>query len=282
MSGFDRRLTPARPDLAAASLKGQVEARRFVEGELREVASFAAPLRARPAGDASLDTEALYGERVSVFEDEEGWAWGQLESDGYVGYLPSGMLRAAGAVPTHRVAVLRSFLYPGPSMKLPIAGALPMGATLAVQRIEGDFAVTESGSVWAGHLVPLDRFATDFVAVAEQFLGVPYLWGGKSGLGLDCSGLVQVSLAMAGIAAPRDSDMQAGFGTSVPVTPGLAGLRRGDIVCWKGHVGIMADAETLLHATGHTMLVVKEPLRDVAERILSKVERPIIAIRRPV
>ncbi len=280
MTMLDRRFTPARPDLAAETLKGVVEARNFVAGEMKQVASFTAPLRSAPAGDQGYETEALYGERVCVFEDSEGWAWGQLEGDRYVGYLPSAMLRDPEPAATHRLKVLRSFFYPGPSMKLPISGTLPMGGEVFVQRIEGDFAVTADGYIWADHLTSVDQSASDFVTVAEQFLGAPYLWGGKSSLGLDCSGLVQVSLAMAGISAPRDSDLQASFGDALPLAQEPSGLKRGDLVCWKGHVGIMRDAETLLHATGHSMLVASEPLRVVAERILKTVERPILAIRR--
>jgi cell wall-associated NlpC family hydrolase len=224
-----------------------------------------APLRREPAPDAPLDTEALMGEAVTVYEtDAEGWAWGQLEADGYVGWLPAEALRPAEAhpVPTHRVTPLRTFVYPGPSIKLPPSAALSIGARVAVGRIEGDFATLATGGfVFARHLSRQDTAEPDFVAVAERFLGVPYLWGGRTSLGLDCSGLVQVSLAAAGIAAPRDSDMQeAGLGTALPEDAVPA---RGDLVFWKGHVGILADPVTLLHASGHHMLVVREPL-DVA------------------
>jgi cell wall-associated NlpC family hydrolase len=280
MSPRDPRLTPARPDLADIRLRGHVEATRFVAGEARAVVAATAPLRGRPATEAGMVSEALLGERVQVFEEADGWAWGQLATDGYVGYLPAAMLGPLGTAPTHRVAVLRSFFYPGPDMKLPARGHAPMGATVAVTGESGAFAETPHGYLWAAHLRPLAHKATDFVAVARAYRGTPYLWGGKSSLGLDCSGLVQIALTMAGIAAPRDSDMQAGLGEAVPVTPALSGLRRGDLVCWKGHIGIMRDADTLLHATGHAMLVVEEPLPQVAGRILRTVQRPIIAIRR--
>ena len=280
MSARDPRLTPARPDLADIRLRGEVEAGRFVTGEERDIISATAPLRGRPAIASGMVSEALLGERVQVFEEADGWAWGQLADDGYVGYLPAAMLGAPGPAPTHRLAVLRSFFYPGPDMKLPVRGHAPMAATVAVTGVSGDFAETPHGFLWATHLQPLAQLAKDFVTVAETYRGVPYLWGGKSSLGLDCSGLVQVSLAMAGRKAPRDSDMQAALGTPVLATPDLAGLQRGDLICWKGHIGIMRGADTLLHATGHAMLVVEEPLRLVADRILRVVQRPILAIRR--
>ena len=141
---FDRRLTPARPDLAAAHLRGKVEAARFVAGEVREVVEAQAPLRCEPAPDASLDTEALRGGRVTVYETtEEGWSWGQLEGDGYVGWLPANALRSPGPPATHKVAALRTHVFPGPSIKLPPVEALALGSRLAVTRLAESFAVID-------------------------------------------------------------------------------------------------------------------------------------------
>ncbi|AMJ62423.1 C40 family peptidase [Bosea sp. PAMC 26642] len=280
---LDRRLTPARPDLAARHLLGQVEAREFVDPVPKRVISSSAPLRREPRPDAPLDTEALAGELVQVYEVFEGWAWGQLESDGYVGYLPDNVLRKDIPAPTHRVCALRTFVYPGASMKLPPVDALSLGAGVAVFRESGDFSVlADGGHVWRAHLQPIDVFEPDFVAVAERFLHVPYLWGGKTSLGLDCSGLTQLSLAAAGIASPRDSDMlEAGIGESLPLDEGLEGLQRGDLVFWKGHVGIMTDATTLLHATAYSMTVMSEPLRVARDRIQAKSFGAITSMRRP-
>jgi Bacterial dipeptidyl-peptidase Sh3 domain/NlpC/P60 family len=275
---FDRRLTPARPDLAAATLSGKVEAARFVEGWRRRIILGAAPLRRSPSHKASLDTEALYGETVIVYEEQDGWAWGQLERDGYVGYLPAAAL-GAPAEPDHRLAVPRSFAYPGPSIKLPPLLALSLGARFAVRAREGDFAVNAEGlHVYFPHLAPLAAVANDFVAIAERFLEVPYLWGGRTSQGVDCSGLVQTALSEAGIDAPRDSDMmEAALGAPIAFDEAaLADLRRGDLVFWKGHVGIMRDAEALLHANGYAMRVVSEPLRAAIERT----KDPITSIRR--
>jgi cell wall-associated NlpC family hydrolase len=274
---LDPRLTPARPDLAAAHLRGRVEAARFVEGIEREVRDESAPLRREPAPDASLDTEALKGERVTVYDsNEEGWCWGQLAADGYVGWLPANALAAPGPAATHRVAALRTLAFPGRSIKLPPVAAFSLGCRVAVLRLEEPFAVTLSGYVPARHLAPLDVAEPDFVAVAERFLGVPYLWGGKTSLGVDCSGLVQIALTAAGIACPRDSDMQErALGEAVD----LADLRRGDLVFWKGHVAIARDAATLLHANAFHMAVAAEPVAEAAARIAAG-GSPVTTVKR--
>lgn len=278
---LDRRVTPARPDLAAASLRGKVKATRFVEGSLRRVVDGAAPLRRAPSHEASLETEALYGESVTVYEENEGWAWAQLERDGYVGFIPASALGPPLA-PTHRLAALRSFAYPGPSIKLPPVAALSLGARLAIKEIKGDFGVTADGlHIYVRHLAALETREPDFVAVAERFLEVPYLWGGRTSQGIDCSGLVQTALAEAGVAAPRDSDMmETSLGAPIAFDETLGDLQRGDLVFWKGHVGVMRDAQTLLHANGWHMKVVSEPLRAARDRTNEKAYGPITAIRR--
>jgi cell wall-associated NlpC family hydrolase len=266
MPPHDPRLTPARPDLAARYLEGKVAAARFVDGEAREVVEPQLPLRRAPSPDAPLDTEALLGERVTVFEtSEEGWAWGQLDADRYVGFMPANGLAPSGPAPTHRVSAVRTLVFPGPSIKLPPLAGLPSGAVVAVARHEGRFAVTASGGyVPRVHLAPIERHEADYVAVAERFLGTPYLWGGKTSLGLDCSGLVQVALTACGLACPRDSDMQeAALGEAVADGP----RRRGDLMFWKGHVAIVRNEATLVHANGFHMAVAIEPIEAAIARI---------------
>ncbi len=267
MTSFDRRVTPARPDLAARHLQGQVTAARFVDGTPREVRDASAPLHRAPAPDAPLDTEALKGERVTVYEtNDEGWCWGQLDRDGYVGWLPAEALAAPGPRATHAVTALRTLAFPGPSIELPPAAAYSLGCRLAVTRIEGALAATPSGWVPARHLAPLGAREPDFVAVAERFVGVPYRWGGKTSLGIDCSGLVQVALTAAGLACPRDSDMQE-RALGEAIAAGLDGLRRGDLVFWKGHVAIVRDAATVVHASAFNMAVAIEPVAEVVARV---------------
>jgi hypothetical protein len=278
----DRRITPFRADLAADFLKGQVEAERYVPGQAMRVIAASAPMRRSPQADAPLDTEALAGDTVTVYERADGWVWGQLGSDGYVGYLPESALSADTPVPAHHVCVLRTYAYPGPSIKLPPVDLLSLGAGVAVAREDGAFAVlTDGRHIWSGHLKPAGVSAPDFVTVAEGFIGAPYLWGGKTSIGLDCSGLTQVSLAAAGIKAPRDSDMlERDIGRPVALADDLSGLRRGDLVFWKGHVGIMTDPKTLLHANGHHMLVASEPLVEARDRILVKSFGAITSVKR--
>ncbi len=266
MPALDPRINAYRPDLAAKHLQGQVEARHFVDGVRQQIRDEIADIRRDPAHEAALDTQALPGETVMVYEtSEEGWCWGQLENDGYVGYFSANAIGPVGAPPTHRVSVRRTFGFPGASIKLPPMIALPMGATLEIAKQTERFALNGYG--WhfpLNHVVPLSHQQPDIVATAETLLNAPYLWGGKSSLGVDCSGLVQLSLQAAGIACPRDTYMQeAALGTAVP----LSDLKRGDLIFWKGHVAIARDAETFIHANGHHMMVAVEPARDALARI---------------
>jgi len=280
MNELDPRLHAIRPDIADARLGAAVGAARPVEGEVREVATPILSLHREPRFDSRIDTQALLGERARVFDTREGWAWLQLESDGYVGYAALDDLTPPGPGATHRVAVPSTFMFPAPDIKAQPVITVTLNAKVAVLREDERFAHLANGRfVVARYLQPVGMFATDFVAVAEAYRHVPYLWGGKSVLGLDCSGLVQLSLQATGRACPRDTDMQEkAVGYALP-TDDIENLRRGDLIFWEGHVGIMADPRMLLHANGYFMQVTLEPLADAVERIAARYGR-ITSIKR--
>ncbi len=268
----DRRLTPARPDLAAAHLEGQVEAARFVKGEAGSLILGRASLRQLPSDGAPQDSELLRGEGVIVYERKHGWAWVQSQADSYVGYVREAALGPAAATDARVILPLTPFLS-APDVKSPLRDLLPLNARVKRGAVQGDFVEVDGGFVHHRALAPIDQVAPDFVAVAEQFSGVPYVWGGKAFQGLDCSGLIQTSLQAAGISAPRDTDMmEQALGQTVLG----AKLKRGDLVFWKGHVGVMRDGEILLHANGFHMQVTSEPLAAAAERIAA----PVTMIKR--
>jgi cell wall-associated NlpC family hydrolase len=220
-----------------------------------------------------VDSQALYGEMVRIFDDMEGFGWAQLETDGYVGHVAMNALVPGALEATHIVSVPRTFLYPGPDMKVPVTGRLSMGSRLCASG-EAETRGTkylrlETGEcVVAGHARLVDDHGMDPVAIAARLVETPYLWGGRSAFGIDCSGLVQLSHAMCGVALPRDSDMLAsGAGRQIGEGAQHEPLKRGDLVFWKGHVAMIEDANTIIHASGHVMQVVREPLDLAIERI---------------
>lgn len=258
-----------RPDLADSRLKDQVTAERFVEGTLKQVRHPVVPMRAAPDAQRGLENEALLGEEVMVFDDAGGWAWGQLVRDNYVGYFPSVALSAEILTPTHRVKAPGTFIYPEPDIKRPPLAHLSLNALLTVTNNDDRFAqLATGGYVFARHVSPADTFARDFVEVAENLAQTPYLWGGRTRHGLDCSGLIQLAMEAAGLVCPRDSGMQAEeLGENVLIPADLEGLNRGDLIFWPGHAGVMIDGVMLLHANGYHMATVIEPLSQAARRI---------------
>jgi cell wall-associated NlpC family hydrolase len=280
MATFDKRLTPARGDIAAAHLRGLVEADRFVEGALRQVIVSALALRRAPADHAMLETQGLFGDIFTVYDEKDGWAWGQSTRDDYVGWALAADLSAEITAPTHEIAVMRTLAFSHPDLKSPPKLALSLSSQVGVLETDGKWArAAHAGWIYRAHLRPIGEHATgDWVSEAEKFLGAPYLWGGKDSFGLDCSGLLQTAMASAGISAPRDTDMQeASVGKAITID--LGNLKRGDMVFWKGHVGVMLDETRLLHANAHHMMTAIEPVRDAVARI-ETVAGPVTSIRR--
>ena len=268
----DKRVTPARPDLAAAHLKGVVQAERYVDGHMAGIEVGRASLRSAPTEGAAQDSELLFGEQVTVYEDKDGWAWVQAKNDLYVGYMRADSLgdTMAGRL---RVSALMAPVFSAADLKTPVRDMLPMNAVVPVLGQDGDYVNIGKGFVHQRHLAP--EAEKDFVSIAERFVGVPYVWGGKTAAGLDCSGLIQTALQAVGKAAPRDTDMmEKALGETIALSdvgrgdlPPAPQLRRGDIIFWKGHMGVMLDATRLLHANAFHMAVAIEPLSDAVARI---------------
>jgi len=275
---MDSRTTLARPDLAATSLQGDVDADRYADPVRHQVAGVITHVRVTPRVDATTLTQMRLGETFHVLDVRHGWAWGQVDADGYVGYVEAAVLSATILEPDRKVKVLRSLVFAKPDLKANVINHLTYGARGTVEASDGRFVrLTRAGWVIADHLAALDEFDTDWAAIAERYVGAPYLWGGKGSLGLDCSGLVQVALEGVGVQVPRDSDQQeASVGAPLTIGDDLAGLARGDLIFWKGHVGLMLDATCLLHASGHHGAVVIEPLAEAVSRI-----GPMTSARRP-
>ncbi|WLT08599.1 NlpC/P60 family protein [Bartonella apihabitans] len=273
----DPRLHAYRPDLADEALRGQVEAPRFVHGSLKRIVAPVAALYKVPDALSERQSECLFGEDVKVFEEKNGFCWVQAQQDGYVGYIEQSKIGSIGNQPTHRVNVPRTFQYRDADLRSPMISPLSMGSRISVvgeAETRGTrYAKLDNGSfVVFNHITPVSTLADDYVTIAESFIHTPYLWGGKSGLGIDCSGLVQLALMMTGRTVLRDTDMQqATIGKDIAPEDGL---QRGDLVFWKGHVAIMVDFRTLIHANGASMDVRKENLDHAIERIAKNHSTP--------
>ena len=274
----DKRLHAWREDLADERLKDKFEAAAYAEGTAAQIIVAVCNVHGAPAADARLVTQALMGETARVFETRDGWSWVQLDGDGYVGYVREDELAESVETPTHKVIVPSTLRFSKADIKAQPVTPLPLNARLcAVDEENGFLRLKRGGFVYAAHCAELSHAAPHWVSVAEQFLGTPYLWGGKSVAGIDCSGLVQVSLQAAEKICPRDSDMQE---TSLGMEfPEGAKLQRGDLIFWKGHVGIMRDAIMVLHANAHHLMVVSEPLEEAVMRIALK-DSEITMVRR--
>jgi cell wall-associated NlpC family hydrolase len=274
----DQRTTLARADLAARDLEGLVRAAAFADTTPFRIAIPRTAQRAAPNDDAEQINQLLFGEDFDALTVADGYAWGRARRDGYVGWVATAALGKRADPPDGRVSALRTAAFSTPSIKSAVWGLLGLNALVTVVDRKDDMAlVAGAGWVPSVHLAPIGGGFGDPATAAEMFLGAPYVWGGRDSLGLDCSGLVQQALFAAGMACPRDADQQATLG--VPVD--CVDLRRGDLVFWQGHVGLMLDSERLLHANAHHMAVAIEPLNAAVARIVAKGVGEPTAFRRP-
>jgi hypothetical protein len=270
MSLPDPRLHAYRPDLAAVSLKGEIEAAAYVEGHPGQIAVPSTALRPVPDIEAAIDTELLYGEPVTVYEEKDGWAWVRSGIDGYVGYLAADTFSYEVLQSNYQVNALRTFVYERPDLKSPTQHLLSMNSLVTTSREDEDgfTELDQGGWIYRAHLVPCGVYQVDHAEVALSFLGTPYLWGGRTSLGLDCSALVQLSLMRCGFDVPRDSDLQeTALDRDVLNKWNLDDLRHGDLVYWRGHCGIWLDSENFVHANATDMAVTCQPL----ERLLDPI-----------
>ncbi|WP_243445921.1 C40 family peptidase [Polymorphobacter arshaanensis] len=272
---LDHRINAVRNDLADIALADRVIAPRYVQPLPMHCATAVAMLRGAPDTAATATSALLYGEAFAVFDIDNGWAWGQCAHDGYVGYVEAAALTADALPATHRVSAPSALVFSRADIKAPVLADLPLGALLAAADHDEKFIAAADGFIHRRHVAALSDFAPDALEVARQFIGTPYLWGGRSRAGIDCSGLVQVALMAAGQFAPRDSDQQAqGIGDAVA----LADRAPGDLLFIPGHVGFIDHDDRLLHANAFWMRTASEPLADMLARLP---EGTVISLRRP-
>lgn len=276
---YDPRITALQGDMASLALQGLIAAKTYETPMSMQVSAAVVPIRAAPVGDAEQWDQIIFGEGFDLLAEVDGFGWGQARRDGYVGYVDLAALSAPVLAPTHRVSALRTYGFSEPSIKSAPIGLYSLNALVTVEGRDGRFVRTaRAGWFVESQLSPIGQFETDPVSVAERFLGAPYQWGGRESLGLDCSGLVQQAFYACGLTCPRDSDMQmAEIGMAIDGSD----LRRGDLVFWNGHVGMMQDGVTLLHANAHHMAVVSEPLEQAIKRIEAAGSGGATAFRRP-
>ena len=260
----DPRITPWRDGVAARSLEGVIEAEVYLDPKAMSCMAAATGIRAAPDANAEQMDQLLFGERFEVLEEEGAWLFGQAARDGYVGFVEATALGPAGPLPTHRVSAIRTYAFTEASIKSRAIGPFSINSLVAVEAVDGKLAkVAGAGWMTATHLEPIGMFENDWAAVAERFVGAPYLWGGRESLGLDCSGLIQQALFACGRACPRDTDQQQALGAPIEA----ADFGRGDLVFWKGHVALGVGDGRIVHANGHHMATVIEPLAEAIARI---------------
>lgn len=272
---MDTRVTAFNGRVAASALRGQVDAEHFTDGTPGQITAAVTDLTGMPEGPRLR--QVLLGDSVTIYEDRGGYCYIQSAKDGYCGYVARADIGEPD-VPTHRVSARATHAYSAPDIKSPERMMISLGGRITTRSETETFVETEFGFVPKAHLSGIDELDSDPPEVARRFLGTPYLWGGNSSSGIDCSGLVQAAFLACGHACPGDSDMQcADLGTALPI--GSAVLR-GDLLFWTGHVALALSPDMLIHATAHPMAVVTEGTQDAITRIAQSDDGPLIAHKR--
>ena len=287
---LDPRVNPYRKDVAADFLEGRVKSKTFISGKEKRLGVAWAPVMSKPsidskgASDILQTSELLFGELFTVFEEKAGWSWGQCAHDGYVGYIKSSNLFQTLNKPSHWVSAISCLVFPDSKGEYPPLMRLSMTACVDVDLVKGKYARLASGGwIFNKHIKPIGEIQPDFIATASMLNREPYLWGGRGGQGIDCSGLIQVSLAAAGVIVPRDTDQQANnIGIDVPLSKKTSELQPSDIIFFPGHVGIYLGSGALLHASSHEMMVETQSLEVVVARMENRHGQGITRIRRQV
>ncbi|UFS65985.1 C40 family peptidase [Paracoccus denitrificans] len=273
MTAPDRRLTPATERIALDCLRGILQRPAYTPGQPVRLAVPLADLCRAPGG--ARDRQLNFGADLVLLEQVDGWAFVQAAADGYCGWVRAeGLDRQMPAI-THRVSAPATHVYAEPNMKTPESMRLSLGARLSVIAMQNGFArLAQGGWVPAQHIS--DRPERDPATMAERFLGTPYLWGGNSRCGIDCSGLAQAALAACAVPCPGDSDLQ-----EAAFAPADDRVRRNDLLFWPGHVALALDGERMVHATAFAMAVIVEPIAQAIARIDAAGQGPFRGARRP-
>ena len=234
-------------------------------------------MKLEPFVNSPLETECLFGETVEVLDEDLDWVYCKLITDNYHGWVKKNNI-AKFKKATHRVFNIRTFIYNDADLKSNIALYLPMGANLVVEKIYSEWAkiiylVDERikvGYVPAQHIVELQHKVSDWVAIAQSLEGTPYNWGGRDTIGLDCSALLQLTYQTYGQAIGRNTSDQVKL--DKPIIDNISDLKRGCVIFWKGHVGIMINKVNCIHANAFHMKTVTEPLIDIICRMDKKLQ----------